>query len=342
MNLLALPPNLKLAIVNALDPGSILDFALTCRDHLVLCQDVLQEATKLASEWTVISIACNGSALHRLLKTVLQAPRKGWHVKELTIAGYLEEDWSNDSSKRNNDLVTAAALNLVTLYGHEPKFFLTGQPDTSMGFEEALINYTAGGSEDAMIALLLHRLPRLKTFRIHTRAHEYSCLTQVLRAMAEGYQGTTARLQLPLQNLKTVAMSYDDTEGCFDIDWACYLLCIPSLRTFAAWAMGSETGGRGNEDYLRPISTPVSNVEELFFDRCQFDPASLHILLPYVKNLKRFTYAAGGATVAYSFYEPRKVVRALCEHAGHSLEELMLEAEEEDHICVSTGQTTLP
>ena len=58
--------------------------------------------------------------------------------------------------------------------------------------------------------------------------------------------------------------------------------------------------------------------------------------------MKRFTYAAGGATVAYSFYEPRKVVRALCEHAGHSLEELMLEAEEEDHICVSTGQTTLP
>lgn len=232
--------------------------------------------------------------------------------------------------------MAAAAIDLVTLYGHESKFFLTGQPDTPMGFEEALINHTAGGSKDAMIALLLHRLPRLETFRIHTRASEYICLTQVLRAMAEGYQDTTVAPQLPLQALKTVVMNYDDTEGCLDIDWACYFLCIPSLQTSAAWAMGSEPGGRGSEDYLRPISTPVSNVEELFFDRCQFDPASFEILLPYVKNLKRFTYASGGATVAYSLYEPRKVIKALSEHAGHSLEELILEAEEEDYTVRSS------
>jgi hypothetical protein len=331
MNLLGLPPSLKLAIVNALDPGSVLDFALTCQNHLELCQGLLQETTRLASEWTVVSIACNGPALHGLLKTVLQDPRKGWHVKELTISGYSNEDWSDNSSERNNDHVTAAAMNLVTLYSHEPQFFLTGQPDTPMGFEEALINHTVGGSEDAMIALLLHRLPRLGTFRIHTRAGEFTCLTQVLRAMAEGYQDTTIAPQLPLQALKTVAMSYNDTEGCLDIDWACYFLCIPYLRTFAAWTMGSEAGGRDSEDYLRPISTPVSNVEELFFDRCQFDTASLDVLLPYVKNLKRFTYAAGGATVAYSLYSPRKVIRALAEHARYSLEELVLEAEEEDH-----------
>lgn len=113
-----------------------------------------------------------------------------------------------------------------------------------------------------MIALLPHSLPRLETFRIHTLARRHTCLTQVLRAIADGYQGTTVTPQLPLQALKTGVMSYDDTEGSFDIDRACYFMCIPVLRTFAARVMGSEAGGSDSEDYLRPVSKPVSNVKE--------------------------------------------------------------------------------
>lgn len=75
--------------------------------------------------------------------------------------------------------------------------------------------------------------------------------------------------------------------------------------------MESEAVSENSEDYLRPIMTPVLIVEELFFARCQFDTASLNTLLPLASNLKRFTYAAGGATVAYSSYEPRKVIEAL-------------------------------
>jgi hypothetical protein len=332
MSLLALPSNLKLAIVDALDPRSALDFALTCRDHLGLCQNSLQEAVRLASEWSVISIAHSGPALRGLLKNVLEDPRKGWHVKELRISGYAEEDESETVTEEENGFFTAAAMDVMTLYCHEPQFFLTGQPDTRMSLDEALTDGTVLGSENAMIAVLLHKLPRIETFRLETRAGRCTCLAQVMRSIADGYQNTTKAPHLPLQRLKTVAMSYNDTELCLDIDWACYFLCIPSLRTFAAWAMGSEGITRDSEDHLRPISTPVSNVEELFFHRCQFDTASLDTIFPLVANLKRFTYAAGGATVAYSYYEPKKVIRALVKHASHSLEELVLEAEERDYI----------
>lgn len=101
--------------------------------------------------------------------------------------------------------------------------------------------------------------------------------------------------------------------------------------------MGSKGGGRNSEDYLRSISTPVSDVEELLFHICQFNTASLDILLPLVRNLKRFSYAAGGAIVAYSFYKPRKVFRALAEYAAYSLEELALEPEEEDYTVRHSG-----
>lgn len=341
MAFFTLPLNLRLEIVNLLDPASIFHFALTCRSHFELCQNIVQESACLASQWSVVNITCTGSALRRLLTEVLQDPRKGWHVEELRICGYSEEDGSDSVSEEDSDLLRAAAMDLVSLYCYEPKFFFIDNPDERINLEETLVDRVVRGSNDAMVAILLHHLPRIETLRFDADAEEYTCLDQVMRLIADGYQDTTIAPQLPLQHLKTTAISYSDTEGCHEIDWACYFLCIPSLRTFAAWAMGSEDVTTKCEDHLRTVSAPVSNVEELFFQRCQFDTRSMDTILPLVKNLKRFTYESGGATVAYSYYEPRKVIRALAQYAGNSLEELVLVGQEADYTVRHSRQYEL-
>ncbi|KAF3043903.1 hypothetical protein E8E11_008537 [Didymella keratinophila] len=94
--------------------------------------------------------------------------------------------------------------------------------------------------------------------------------------------------------------------------------------------MGSKGAGMdefNSEACLRlTASDPVSNVKELTFNGCQLDPESFDTLLPLIKTLKRFEYDAGGHIVAEGQdVEPRKVIRGLLAHAGHSPEELSLD-----------------
>ncbi|KAI8934409.1 hypothetical protein NX059_009144 [Plenodomus lindquistii] len=201
------------------------------------------------------------------------------------------------------------------------------------------IDLSIGGSYDAITILLLHQLPNINTltFVIDIGAEDYVSLNQIMRLIAAGYQDPTIAPKLPLHKLKTAATICANTRGCNYVDWACNFSYIPSLRAFTTWAMGSEDVSFNGEDHLRIVSAPVSNVEELLFSRCQFDTASLDTLLPHIKNLRKFTYAAGVATVAYSYFELRKLIKALAKYAGHSLEQLVLEEEyagyrdDEDH-----------
>jgi hypothetical protein len=81
----------------------------------------------------------------------------------------------------------------------------------------------------------------------------------------------------------------------------------------------------GDESHLRnTAAVPVSNVEHLEFVACQFDAQSFNTLLPMTKNLKTFSYDSGGHIVAYSDFDPRKVIKALANHCAHSLEQLEL------------------
>lgn len=74
-------------------------------------------------------------------------------------------------------------------------------------------------------------------------------------------------------------------------------------------------------------SRPTPQVTELFFYSCQFDvEKGLSIVLAGIKNLRKFTYSAGGATVSDSaHYCPKMVISELLKYASHSLEELVLD-----------------
>lgn len=331
-----LPAELKFNIIGHLDPESSLHFALTSKDHSKLCQNLLQEHARLFAQYSILDTTNAGPILWEFLKEVLHDPRKGWYVRELNLSS--NREWQVCMPEEVVDLYKAAAEELVPLYPYEPTFFAAEHEDSppASDFEDSLINLIEMDEEDPIVILLIHNLPQLRTFRMTFNGRGTSCLYTFMRRIATGYQNPDLAPWMPLQHLRTAAVAHNDSEFSCSPDWAVYFLCIPSLRTFATLAMGSE--GLPSEDdeeigpeqeHLRIVATaPVSNVEELFFHGCQFAPKTLNQILPMIKTLKKFTYHAGGHTVAYQDLEPRKVIKALATHAGHSLEELVLEDDE--------------
>ncbi|KZM18856.1 uncharacterized protein EKO05_0006503 [Ascochyta rabiei] len=325
-----LPPELKLSIVEHLDPESSLRFALTNRYHSKLCQAILREHTRLFAEHSIIEANDAGPVvLWNALREILRDPRKGWYVRELNLPNSREELVTDIIPEEDLKLYKDAAQEISSFCAYQPTFFAAEPDDDPGDFDESMDNLIESGTEEAAVVLLIHHLPQLRTFRMTDGGRRTgACLELFMHRVAAGYQDPTLAPRMPLQHLRTAAIAHYDSEGSCNIAWAVYFLCVPSLRTFAAQSMGSEgldehEGGSGS--YLRNVTgAPVSNVEELSFDYCQFDSQSLQVILSMLKNLKRFSYQSGGATVAYSDYEPRRVIEALATYAGHSLEEAEL------------------
>jgi hypothetical protein len=325
MSLPLLPAELKLNIFHHLDPGSALPFALSSRAHFRLCEDKLQQHAKLSAKYSIIRPNDEGHLIWEITKEILQDPRKGWYVRELNLVTNRPDEYQN-MPEEDRIFFKAAVERILPLYPYAPGFFANERSDTRELSDEMDADLRRG-FEASILVLLIHHSPQLRTFRMtdNLRSDTFQLF---MRWVAAGYQNPSMASQMPLQHLRLAAIAHHDTEGFCSVDWAVYFLCIPSLKTFAALMMGSEGvriyGEDGEADLRIAASAPVSNVEELFFQGCQFDPDSFETILPIIKNLKRFSYDAGGHAVAQQNHEPKKVIRALVNHTADSLEELNL------------------
>ncbi|KAJ4994390.1 hypothetical protein SVAN01_00219 [Stagonosporopsis vannaccii] len=332
MNLSSLAPELKLHIIEFLDLVPTLHFALTSKEHLALSQGRMKEHA-MFTKYSTIQTTYDGTLIWDLTKEVLIDPRKGWYVRELNlIAG--RPDVHETLSEEDKTLFRTAANKLLPVYPRELNFFAV-EDSAPRELGDMLDHSITRGFEDAILVILIHHLPQLRVLRM-ADMFGGDCFLAFMRRVAACYQNPALATHMPLQHLKTVQVAHSDTEFCMSVDWAVYFICVPSLRTFAAFMMGSEgvaefhadvdsEDNGGSEAHLRNIAgTPVSNVEELMFYQCQFDPQTFNTILPLIKNLKRFCYHAAGHIAAYADYEPRKVIRALANHAADFLEELQL------------------
>ncbi|CAN9109215.1 unnamed protein product [Alternaria alternata] len=344
MALFALPPELKLNVIEFLDPDSTLNFALTCRDHATLANSTLKEHGRLLSEWKVVDTTDVRTLLWRVLREVLIDPRQGWYIRELNLPATRQYNWNvNESlygthpnngvgpSEKDKGLFIKAARNLRHLYPvtgtktvlrqHPRSTEILPFPQLTIASIEDRIHR---GFEDAIIILLLHYYPYLTTIR-HTVVHEEECLETALWHIAHEYKNPMIAPMLPLKHLRTVAIAYYDTEGSVSPDWACYYLCIPSLKIFAAQGMGDSPSRQVQRSLFPNGAVPCSNVAELFFWDCRFDVDGLAVVLAAVRHLEKFTYHGGGSTVSEtSSYQAKKVLEAVVTYAAHSLEELSL------------------
>jgi hypothetical protein len=325
MSLSLLPAELKLDIFDYLDPGSVLPFALSSRAHFKLCEDRLQQHAKLSAKYSVIQPNDEGHLIWEITKEILQDPRKGWYVRELNLVTNRPDKYQN-MPEGDRIFFRAAIERILPFYSYASGFFANERSD-ARELSDEMHDDLREGFEASILVLLVHHSPQLRTFRMTDNVMS-DTFQLFMRWVAAAYQNPSMAPQMPLQHLRLAAIAHHDTEGCCSVDWAVYFLCIPSLKTFAAFMMGSEAVrmyGEDSEADLRiTTSAPVSNVEELFFQECRFDPDSFDTILPIIKTLKRFSYDAGGHTVVHQNHEPKKVIRALVNHTADSLEELNL------------------
>jgi hypothetical protein len=336
MSLSSLPAELQLNIVEHLDPDSNLQFALTCKENATLCGSVLEEHGFRLSEWQVIDTTNGKTLLWEKLKEFIQYPSLGWYIRELNLPSDRQYSWNpaenhagDGPSNRDKELFARAARQLQNLYPllekvhHQDHNYLADSitnPDDLIGTIQERID---GCYEDGVIAILLHYLPNLQTIRI-TDIKTYA-LELMLYRIACAYKSPEKSRHLPLKHLKTVSIAHWDSELSCSPDWACYFSSIPTVKTIAAYAMGNSPWDVVAKQLC---SQPLSNVTELFLFQCQMDVEGLATILKGIKNLIKFTYTAGGSTVSDMSYDPKRVIKALLEHAAHSLEELVLDQED--------------
>jgi hypothetical protein len=330
-----LPTELTLSIVGYLDPDSTLHFALACKEHATLCKSVLKEHGARFSEWQVIDTTNGNTLLWKRLKELIQYPSLGWYVRELNLPTTRQYSWNpgehniqDGPSYREKDLFAREAGKLQGLYPlleqnyyHKYDYHFHGiaNPHDLIGTIQERIN---SGHEDGIIAIILHYLPYLHTIRITDV--DTNGLELILYRIAKAYRSPDQSPRLPLKHLKTATIAHWDTELSCSPDWACYFSSMPSVRTIAARAMGNKP-----HDFIAKqlCSNRSSNVTELFLEQCQMDVNGLATMFWSIKNLTKFTYTAGGDMVSDMGYEPKRVIKALLEHAADTLEELTLDQE---------------
>lgn len=338
MSLPRLPTELQLNIIELLGPTPTLHLALSSKAYLKLCKGRLKKHARLFEESTVVQPGHDGYLIWDVTKDILEDPSKGWYVRELNlVSDRPQERPAGDIPYEDRRLFRAAVEKLEHLYSLKPDFFPTERCD-SRQWADMMVEDINKGLEEPILVLLVHHLPWLHKFRMTDNCMSNTFLT-FMRRVVTGYQNPAVAALMPLQHLRCAAIAHYDSESHCSVDWAVYFVCIPSLKTFTAFMMGSEAVrqyGENQEAHLRnPVSGPISHVEEIVFNGCQFDPESFDTLLPLVKNLKRFEYDGGGHIIARQDFEPRKVLRALASHAGHSLEDLNLQEGAIDfEVCV--------
>lgn len=334
MSLLFLPTELKHLIIAFLVPESTLDFALTCKHHAEVCHKALGENAQLFAQWRILDIGRKRSSLWAATIEILSTPRIGWYVRELNLPSR-HPSWKRkrgrDSSEGDNLLLDRATRSLRSLYPTDstklPVEDARRYPDLPRPHDliHTIAQRIAAGSKDALISLLIHHLPYLRTIRLTDDG--LACLRLTMQCIAAAHSDPMRANRLPLQCLAHASVAHDiPGTDYLDPDWACFFLRLPSLQTFVASHMGGAAHFGGRVDLMSPVVLSVSNVTELVFDRCRIHIEALDAILASITQLKSFTYTGGeDIDEDYRDFSPKRVIEILAYHSGATLRHLLLE-----------------
>lgn len=204
---------------------------------------------------------------------------------------------SSRLSEEDLEIFQSAAEGLRPLYSVSDR-----QEDVVRQIESDL----AEGSDQAIISILVHYLPMLKTLRI-TDLNVDSSIATMVEHVAAAYADPMRSSGLPFQHLESVSMAHWDSECACLPTWALAFGYIPSVKNFVAMAMGDS----GSGPLWDRTDLPLSNIKELLFQHSQFDIRSLEAIIMRIGNLEKFSYESGGATVSFDAFEARNVIQAL-------------------------------
>lgn len=323
MPLNSLPAEFVITVADLLDPFSLFDFALTCKSQWILCNAITAKHKRLFAENRTIDATdrawpYENHILWDKLKEISEHPSVGEYVRDMSLpsrrAVYLQGDVSHEfqltaesarALQEDIDLFIPIARQMEDLYG--PEF-------NRDSWEDQVLK----GSSEPIIVMLVHCMPYLKIFRFTDL--ETSKFMESLQMIAKAYPDPVLAPKLPFQCLVTVAVTHWDTEMSCDPDWCLFFCAIPSVRNFVASAMGGDI----SEDAQQGL--PKSNVKEIVFDYSRFETHGIEEIVRNAPKLERFSYEVAGATVAEDVMPtPKRDLKALVDHTGHSLQHLVFD-----------------
>jgi hypothetical protein len=362
MEFLDLPTELRLPILEYLDPDGAFNLAVTSKAQWEFCRPTIQEHGRRFAQARVINGEGIGSNDLRqgedweLLMDVLDDPRAGWYFRDLIIRNdFSDYNWRDENcelGRERTEAYASAVRYIKTLYKPAESRSKLSRWDRCDNLLQEMVE-----TEDKtwVITTLVHFLPKLRVLRF-TDSEKFYDLFALVERVAHSHRNldnvTTATLPfrhiatvaknhltgdpgcdplwcryficLPFQNLTTVAMTHVTGHPGCDPLWCRYFICLPSLRNFISDTMGPESAS--GDMIPLPAGPRGSNVEELLFNACMFADGVLEEILGDIKHLKRFSYS-GSIDKEYCM-QPKRVIRSLLDHSGHCLEQLVLDHED--------------
>lgn len=104
-------PEIKLSIVDHLDPFSTINFSLTSRDHWETCRSGIERHARLFTEAPVVDAV----DVWKVLRDVLQDDSKGQYITELSLPANWEMQQPS-TPVEDVDLLQDAARALLDIY----------------------------------------------------------------------------------------------------------------------------------------------------------------------------------------------------------------------------------
>ncbi|CAI6331896.1 unnamed protein product [Periconia digitata] len=329
MNLMSIPPELRLYIARRY---SLIDPRYSEKDYLQYnTNSLIWDRTKKA----------------------IDSPKIVQYVERINLPSTRVLVWDADGDSDREDEISASSPQvlpeeLVDLYLNQARQhpileqlvrdFRHGQQDT-FGTDWRFEQSVRVGSDAPIVTILLSMTCNLKTLCFTEIGGLEDEFADFIKRVSLAYRDPKQVQFLPFQTLSRVSVSHEFPDYCCAAEWAIWFLRIPTLQKFASWGMGdgiddsyaaedtnpeySELVTHGLQDYH------ISNVKQLWFKQSLFAPAAIDQIIRTTKTLQAFTYFGDCLISEIGFFLPRRIVAALVEHAGHSLEDLLLWAKPE-------------
>lgn len=304
--LLSLPIEIVLQILEEVGPEDIEQVALSCKTAYVLVKKALREHVQRKSKYSRVVF---GGLFTRnpsvqpasLLRDVLFNEKLVFYPQDIIIGRLSERAW-NPAPDLHHEGIFGDVHNILSRKTHECSYL--NDYDA-----QSLRKVIAQGKTDAMVAFLITLLPNLRSMHVYPSYYSgrgsSRCVLEAVFIIAKAYSATELPLSTPALSKLSVVELYGADFGDL-LSFA----ALPSMRSMIGKRL---TCNRSDGTF----DIHFSGLHTIKLFRCIVNYNDLVKLLRGIKALEVFIYYNENHN-----FHPRRILAALSEHAAHSLTQL--------------------
>ena len=314
-SLVALPTEIILMIFDHLYARDLENFAATNRRIREIAHDLLHEHRSLKHTYSTVDFGATyphstvdvGVAPYRSFEYLVLRVARDWqtaqYVERLRVTGWLTHWYPPASGPPANFPI--AELSTLNLRMIRAGYFT---------------DKARRGDEDAIVALLIFILPRLRILEVDVGSRDCQCMISTLEnlRMIQMQWRSVGSREAP-KNLQTVRIRASASSGCL-VSMIHAVLQLPSVRTaeFKGLLLLNHTEMQSHLD-LKP-----NNLTTLTFNECRISSKLMDSVLPKVVGLQSFSFVTHHEIARDLPIAPHSIQDALRATSQHTLRTLRI------------------